>query len=358
MISKWEIAKQAVDRYGQSVKDALQGIENENFGGGANESGIRNILSEMISNSQKWAASNDAGERASLSNENEQLAKDLAQYGINARKDSASGTWYIGNSGNKLFDLLTNPALMAQYAGSSSSSSGSSSGSSSSSSSGGSRQDWDADERAREINTRILAMKGNASAWTGSDDARRKELSALNRELSEEIKAFGLHVTTDSRGAEWHVGSASGPLLYDLAGNISGIKKLLEYHTGGIAGSLKPNEVVAVLEKGEAIYTEEQNAKLARIVEMQQKLASVLPLGASFTPSMNDSFSALRKLSAGLQRPQPSEINFAPEINIRIDGAQNDAALVRKVRDSVLDAVNSAFVNSGIGSGRMQMKPV
>lgn len=356
VISKWEIAKQAVDRYGQSVKDALQGIENENFGGGANESGIRDILSEMISNAQKWAATSDAGERKTLSDTNEQLAKELAQYGINARKDSASGTWYIRNSGNKLFDLLTNPALMAQYAGSSSSSSGGSSGSSSSSSSGGNRKD--AEERARKINARILNMKGNASAWKGSDEAGRKELSRINERLSEEIKALGLPVEMDSRGAEWHVGSESGPLLYDLAGDITGIVKLLKYHSGGIAGSLKPNEVVAVLEKGEAIYTEEQNAKLARIVEMQQKLASVLPLGASFTPSMNDSFSALRKLSAGLQRPQPSEINFAPEINIRIDGAQNDAALVRKVRDSVLDAVNSAFVNSGIGSGRMQMKPV
>lgn len=353
VVDKWEIAKQAVERYGQSVKDAMQGIESENMQTGSKTSAVRSILSEMISNANKWAASSSSEERKALAARNDEISKKLSDYGIDARKDDATGVWYIGNSQDKLFDLLTNPALMEKYFGKPEkpddrpTSNGTSSGSGS------------AGKVAKfhdEILSDIRAMERNSSQWPTADKATRKRLQEKNNALRDSIVSKGLPVSYDSDSGSWHIGSRSGPLLYDALRDDSLIDRYARYHTGGIAGSLKPNELVAVLERGERIYTEEQNQKLLRIIEMQQKLAKLIPDG-KLPQSMMESpkFSPVGNLT---QRSVSTDINFAPEINIQIDSRNSDdGALVKRVCDSVLDAVRTAFNDSGIGSPRA-LRPI
>lgn len=353
VVDKWEIAKQAVERYGQSVKDAMQGIESENMQTGSKTGAVRSILSEMIANANKWAASSSPEERKALAARNDEISKKLSDYGIDARKDDATGIWYIGNSQDKLFDLLTNSSLMEKYFGKTEkpddepSSGGTSSGSGST---GKVAKFHD------EILSDIRAMERNSSQWPTADKATRQRLQQKNNALRDSIVSKGLPVSYDSDSGSWHIGSRSGPLLYDALRDDSLIDRYARYHTGGIAGSLKPNELVAVLERGERIYTEEQNQKLLRIIEMQQKLAKLIPNGKLPQAVMESpKFSPVGNLT---QRSVSTDINFAPEINIQIDSRNSDdGALVKRVRDSVLDAVRTAFNDSGIGSPRA-LRPI
>lgn len=357
IINKWEIARQAVERYGLSVNAALQGIENENIGMASDKSAIIDIIQQMQSNSQKWLS--DPENRDEYSKANQRLGSQLSQYGIDARYDDKSGKWFVGDT--ELYDLIKYPNIIDQLIGSKYPVSDSGDGDTYLDDDYSDLDESDAKFQARkeDILDVIERMYRNQQSWLQTNDTdERDRLSNENDDLAIELSRLGLSYYHDHRAGTWTLGSKNGPLLYSAVNNPDILDTYIRYHTGGIAGSLKPNEVAAVLERGEAIYTEEQNAQIQNILEMQQKLAQVL----SRTPTSLSS--ALPSIQSSNDSPstlinQNSSISFAPEINISISSSnKNDSQLVKDIRDSVLDSIRSAFSQSGIMSSRMQFRPV
>lgn len=358
IINKWEIARQAVERYGLSVNAALQGIENENIGMASDKSAILDIVQQMQANSQKWLS--DPANRDQYEKANQSLGAQLSKYGINARYDDKTGKWFVGDSDIELYDLTKYPSIIDQIVGSRYPVSDSGDGDNYLDDDYADLDESDAKFQARkdDILDIIEDMYRNQQRWLQTNDPNeRKRLADENDSLSVELSKLGLSYYHDHRAGTWHLGGAGGPLMYSAVDNPDILDSYIRYHSGGIAGSLKPNEVAAILERNEAIYTEDQNEKVSKIVELQQKLASAL---SGVPTTLPDVFRSIQ--SAGTpntQITQNAQVTFAPEINISIDSTnKNDKQLVADIRDNVLDSIRSAFSQSGIAPSRMQFRPI
>lgn len=358
IINKWEIARQAVERYGLSVNAALQGIENENIGMASDKSAILDIVQQMQANSQKWLS--DPANRDQYEKANQSLGAQLSKYGINARYDDKTGKWFVGDSDIELYDLTKYPSIIDQIVGSRYPVSDSGDGDNYLDDDYADLDESDAKFQARkdDILDIIEDMYRNQQRWLQTNDPNeRKRLADENDSLSVELSKLGLSYYHDHRAGTWHLGGAGGPLMYSAVDNPDILDLYIRYHSGGIAGSLKPNEVAAILERNEAIYTEDQNEKVSKIVELQQKLASAL---SGVPTTLPDVFRSIQ--SAGTpntQITQNAQVTFAPEINISIDSTnKNDKQLVADIRDNVLDSIRSAFSQSGIMPSRMSFRPV
>lgn len=119
--SAWDAALAAAQRYG-NFTSALKGVsstENDisnnrsdvvgnskkyNDSSSVDRDSVGAIVSQMYRNSQTWAKAGDNQSlKAQLDAENLRLGKELAQYGIDAWRDNASGVWY-DNWGHKLYE--------------------------------------------------------------------------------------------------------------------------------------------------------------------------------------------------------------------------------------------------------------
>ena len=119
---------------------------------------------------------------------------------------------------------------------------------------------------AREVAGIVTKMKDNSLSWHTSDNDTRKELHRQNlREYVPEIEGIlGKKLTYDN--GIWYL--PDGRELYKVYGG--------SYHTGGIAGSIpapKQNEILALLEKGEAILDERKERGLYRLVDFATNLS-------------------------------------------------------------------------------------
>ena len=61
------------------------------------------IIGQMVQNANRWHEPGANKER--LSDKNIELGKKLIEYGIDAWRDESSGVWYLGSTGQRLFDL-------------------------------------------------------------------------------------------------------------------------------------------------------------------------------------------------------------------------------------------------------------
>lgn len=122
-----------------------------------------------------------------------------------------------------------------------------------------SRRFRDADAKSTPTKNIVALMKNNAAAWHVGTDAEKAALVEENERLAEGLKyAKGLNVRKEN--GVW----------YD--GNEELFKK---YHSGGIAGGgkLKDNELLAVLEKGEAILDKQKKDGMYSILEFASTIS-------------------------------------------------------------------------------------
>ena len=107
-------------------------------------------------------------------------------------------------------------------------------------------------------------MKNNSKLWSSADESEREALVAENERLAQTLEGvLGKRITKDMNGTWW----IDGKKLYSV------------YHKGGIAGdapSLKQNEVMAVLEKGEAVLDANREKGLYKIVDFVSVLSDKL----------------------------------------------------------------------------------
>lgn len=238
------------------------------------------------------------------------------------------------------------------------------------------------------IRQNVASMKANSIKWLTADPATRKKLEAENERLG---AAAGL---TKQNGA-WYLPNGerayklteaeyTAPLANAIVGHQAMLalplteeqkKKLLEqieylkqtlenmravnkYHTGGVvgdAGTIKQNEVMALLQKGETVLDPQKQAALYKLVDfatiLQEKIGKVFDasmlstLSRSATPTIPSS--QLYASGAG------GGFNFAPSVTVEINHSgelsENDARRYGNIAaDAALEKLTDAFGRRGI----------
>jgi len=193
----------------------------------------------------------------------------------------------------------------------------------------------------------VDAMKRNSAAWLATtDQGVRSYLDKANTELAAKLSAFlGQPITRDQNGVWW----LGGQKLYDV------------FHKGGIVGNstLKQDEVMAVLQKGEAVLDKRKEQALYEMIDfvdiLSKRLGSVIDPGrlGVITPVMP----GLEKLSG---RPSIATNGvgtnvFSPTITLQINtnGELNEAEARRIgniAAETALERLNGAFTRRGIGN--------
>ena len=116
-----------------------------------------------------------------------------------------------------------------------------------------------ADQAMRTI---ISEMYSNSIAHHSADAAGKKHLSDRNLELGAALSQYGISAVRGDDGV-WYLDKVGGAQLYDKY-------RKYTYHEGGVVGEdpkLKPNELTALLEKGERVVTKAQNTRLLDLVK-------------------------------------------------------------------------------------------
>ena len=155
-----------------------------------------------------------------------------------------------------------------------------------------------------------------------------------------------LNADVHRENGTWYIGNR---LLFDV------------YHSGGVAGNkptLKQNEVMAVLKKGEAVLDENREKELYRVIDFVQVLSD--RLGKAINPV------GLSRMSGSLVGiptvPSPSvstdgsrSFVFSPSIQVAIshNGAMSDLDARRygnEIAEVALGKLSDAFAKRGINS--------
>ena len=116
------------------------------------------------------------------------------------------------------------------------------------------------------IHAIIKEMYANSQEHHTATQERKKWLDNRNLQLGTMLSQYGVKTHRDN--GTWYM-DGSSQLLYDK------YRKYI-YHKGGIAGdnpTLKQNEIMAVLEKGEAVLDEQKEKGLYRLVEFATTLS-------------------------------------------------------------------------------------
>lgn len=296
LVSAWKTASLAVQEYGSYV-NAVSGIDaaldaadsggytSNVIGQTGNYGDPRAIVNSMRQNSiAYWAASDD--ERDDINSNQLELAQQYRDAtGDNIYRQN--GSWYT-QDGTLMYSLSAN-----------------------------------------EVATAIVSrMKANSAAWSATQSAAtRSELEEENEILAARLAGYlGANITKSSAG-EWFI---NGEKLYS------------KYHSGGIAGNmptLKQDEVMAILQKGEAILDKRREEGLFRLVDFVTDLSErfgklIGNVGYSQVFPAQGSVTA-DELAALTDNKQTNSVQFG---DVYIYGANDET--VEKHRE-----VNRQFVN-------------
>ena len=317
LVTAWDAATAAVQRYGSFV-EALEGVQSyTNLGSGyVDGSGVSSgvamtdqmtdIHNKMKQNSFDWFLAGDKSKQADLSAENVSLAKDweaLTGQALTPKDFS----WYMSD-GSLFYSLDKNDVAKAV----------------------------------------VSEMESNAAKWKiadqQGDSAKKNILSAKNSQMAADL-AYYLNRKIENIGGTWYI---DGRPLFD------------EYHTGGIVGgkgTLKQNEVMAVLEEGEIVLDEGKEKVLYRFVDFAQMMSE--KLGKAFdNVSFKNAFSGQNRMPALVGNAIPettNNMNFNPIVNVNIQHSGNlddgDAKRFGSIAaNSVLSELTDAFSRRGISN--------
>ena len=310
IVDAWKLASAAVDEYGsyvRAVKKLTSGETDEDLdlGESINYGDPKAIKNQMRSNSLAWFTSSDS-EQKRLSNQNRNYASQLETiYGKSI--DSVDGLWYMEGSSDPLYSIGK----------------------------------WEA------VDYITKAMRNNSAKWNSASESERANLEKANEKMAGYIADLsGQKVWKDGDGV-WWIDNAK---LYESYGT---------YHTGGVVGdsSLKQDEVMAILQKGELVLDKQREEGLYKLVDFAQILSDRLgtTIDTSVFRNMFNGFSLLpasRELLP-ITRGGSSSVAFSPtiEVNITHSGAMtdNDARRYGSIAaEAALSELKDAFTKKGI----------
>ena len=148
-----------------------------------------------------------------------------------------------------------------------------------------------------EANRIVSQMQANGNRWAATDDpSLRASLANANLQLGAQLQSTlnraGVPVTVwreEASGIWWISQNGNRMRLYDH-----------RFHDGGIVGgnpTIKDNEVLALLENGEAVLTEQQKDNMTEAVKTVNELSSRLSNLTPLTPD-NPSYNLIEKFNA------------------------------------------------------------
>lgn len=314
----WNRALEAAERYGSFV-DALEGTKEFDkigashvtpetpsaraaYDGGANV--LTDYISRMRANSLAWFTSDN---QASYASANQSLAQEYKAATGNTLTYK-NGSWFQNGSPTPIYTLSV-------------------------------------DEVGNAIRS---AMQANSAAWNSASEDDKRRLSKENEELAKRLAAFTGKPVTKTQAGVWMYG---GIPLYSVT----------KFHTGGIVGgakTLRQSEVMALLQKGEAVLDEKRETALYKTVDFVQllsdkighaidrgRLSSLLGgTGASFAAS------AVPALAGGI-----GTMNFSPTIQITFantgDMSESQARKYGNIAaESALQQLKAAFSQRGVAA--------
>lgn len=133
--------------------------------------------------------------------------------------------------------------------------------------------------KEEEVHSIIKRMYSNMNEHGGSHSStsaeRKAQLSQENLRLGAQLKQYGINAYRSTDKADlgtWYTDSSKKELLFDK------YRKYI-YHMGGVAGdnpSLKQNEIMAVLEKGEFVLDTQKEKGLYRLIDFTTALSEKL----------------------------------------------------------------------------------
>lgn len=126
------------------------------------------------------------------------------------------------------------------------------------------------------IHAIIKQMYSNSQAWATAGNAERKRLSESSLELGAQLAQYGITAVRGSDGV-WYVDRVDGEDLFEKYKNYI-------YHNGGIVGdegSLKENELIAKLERGEVMISNRSKDSLFSLIEFVDMLSKRLNITSS-----------------------------------------------------------------------------
>ena len=149
---------------------------------------------------------------------------------------------------------------------------------------------------------------------------------------AEKLKKLGIVPEFDPASGVWYIKSDSNNPANAGKALIATYKDV--YHTGGIAGggTLRENEMIALLEKGEPIISNQNKDSLFELISFTQKLSKQLEID-----NFINSFDRERKiLTSGIQAASGNTVHFG---DVYIYGANDDTVAKHKqvMRDMTND---------------------
>lgn len=310
IVNAWELAAQAVEKYGsyvKAVKKITAGEDDESLdlGTSGNYGDPKSIKNKMRSNSLAWFTADNDDEQRRLSNQNRNYANQLETiYGKSI--DSVDGLWYVDGSSAPLYSI----------------------------------DKWEA------VDYITKAMRNNSAKWNNASASERTKLERANEKMAGYIADLsGQNVWKDADGV-WWIGNDN---LYDSYGT---------YHTGGVVGdsTLKQDEVMAILKNGELVLDEQREKSLYKLVDFAQLLSERLGTAID-TASLRNMFGGFSILPSSKELLPTthggSSIEFSPkiEVNISHTGAMNDNDARRYgniAAETALSNLKEAFTKKGI----------
>lgn len=264
---------------------------------------FQKVLDSMIENSMDWWTATRNNQRRSVTeeaNENSRLSNKFKQLtGVSSTR-RGDGRWYIDDSDKLLYDN--------QDVG-----------------------EWVVN-RMKENDAKVIA-----------GDMTSAQAQKENANFAQSLGQYtGARVTQGSDGT-WYY---NGRKLYDVT----------KFHSGGIAGkgTLKQDEIMAKLQKGEMILNKERQKGLFKLVDLASYLSD--KLGVNLRGKTLSASGDLKNMDLdGVTKPTNqinSSVNFAPNINVTISGGVEEPMSAKKYAKSIADLtlgnLKEAFSQKGI----------
>jgi len=220
----------------------------------------------------------------------------------------------------------------------------------------------------------VNQMLSNASQWHDADAATQNALNRDSVALGNQLSTLIGRPVVRSQQGVWYLDRIGGQRLFDTI-NSGGIERIFKYHTGGVAGdqpTLRDNEILAKLERGELVFDKPKKEMLYELVDLASvlsekfgrsvdvdRLSSLLTPTRQLLPSASElhGISDVESSSGGLI--------FSPEINVTVEhsgrlDAENAKQVGRNIGDGAVERINEAATRLGIRglSGGAALKPI
>ena len=170
-------------------------------------------------------------------------------------------------------------------------------------------------------------MEKNSAAWFGASEAKQKELNEANVQLSNALRQYG----EDPKRVNGTWYASDGTLLYE------------KYHTGGVVGdasTLRQDEMMAILQKGEIVLDKPKQQSLDSILKVMSAITS--GLSASALPDLSKTaqmpVSGVNREVVTIPRENVTNVTFGDTIIKGADGdtvKQHEAVSRRMVNDII-----------------------